>query len=468
MEIPDTARRLPATVPIPIGEMLSVAGEYERAGRIKDAGRLLEYILSAAPNQGDALHLAGIVAFRNGDPVTALALMERSIASGIDVPLYLRNICEVYRVLGRLDEALAAALRATALAPSDPLCLQNQSIIHYHRLEPDAAIECATRALRIDPSLPGAHFARAEALLLRGDWAEGWEEYEWRYRIATAPPLMPPTDAPQWDGTPMPNGTLLLIADQGFGDAIQFCRYLPWVLERCPNIIIGCSQELMPLLRQVAPDARLFSLWAERAEHAAYCPLSGLPRLAGTRVETVPAPIPYLRADPTRVAHWATRLNGLVPKGLRRIGVIWAGRPAHNNDRNRTMLLSDLAPIGAVPGIALLALQKGPKTGQAGGWYGRAPLINVGAEIGDYDDTMAILANIECLVTVDTSVAHLAGAMGRPVWVMLPFAPDWRWLMGRSDTPWYPTMRFFRQSAAKKWGDVLQNLAAALTEPRAP
>jgi len=132
------------------------------------------------------------------------------------------------------------------------------------------------------------------------------------------------------------------------------------------------------------------------------------------------------------------------------------------------MLLSDLAPIGAVPGIALLALQKGPKTGQAGGWFGRAPLINVGAEIGDYDDTMAILANIECLVTVDTSVAHLAGAMGRPVWVMLPFAPDWRWLMGRSDTPWYPTMRFFRQSAAKKWGDVLQNLAAALTEPRAP
>jgi hypothetical protein len=153
-----------------------------------------------------------------------------------------------------------------------------------------------------------------------------------------------------------------------------------------------------------------------------------------------------------------------VPKGYRRIGLIWAGRPTHNNDRNRTALLADLAAIGNVPGVALLALQKGPKTGQAGGWYGRAPLINLGAEIEDYDDTMAILANIERLVTVDTSVAHLAGAMGRPVWIMLPFAPDWRWLLRRQDTPWYPSVRLFRQSTVRCWDDVLGAVATALTE----
>jgi hypothetical protein len=462
MESPAAGQNLRGAVPVPLAEVLRIAGEYERAGRIEDAGRLVDYALAAAPNQGDALHLAGIVAFRRGDPVRALALMEGALRHGIDTPLYLRNICELYRVLGRLDEALSAAQRATSLAPADPLCLHNQAIIHYQRLELDAALECGGRALRIDPSLPGAHFVRAEALLLRGAWAEGWEEYEWRFRIGGAAPLMPPTDRPQWDGGALGERTLLLVADQGFGDVIQFSRYIGWARERCPNIAIGCSGEMIPLLRQVAPGARLFARWQECPAYAAFCALSGLPRLAGTRVENVPAPIPYLHADPARVAQWAVRLDGLVPKGYRRIGLIWAGRPTHNNDRNRTALLAELAAIGDVPGIALLALQKGPKTGQAGGWYGRAPLINLGAEIQDYDDTMAILANIELLVTVDTSVAHLAGAMGRPVWIMLPFAPDWRWLLGRADTPWYPSVRLFRQSTVRRWDDVLGAVATAL------
>jgi hypothetical protein len=230
------------------------------------------------------------------------------------------------------------------------------------------------------------------------------------------------------------------------------------------NIAIACSVETQPLLRQIAPDANLFVHWSDRPAYAAFCPLSGLPRLAGTRVDNIPAPIPYLHPDPANVARWAQRLDGLVPKGFRRIGVIWAGRPAHNNDRNRTVLLADLAPLDEVPGIALLALQKGPRTGQAGGWFGRAPLINLGAEIETYDDTMAILRNIERLVTVDTSVAHLAGAMGRPVWIILPFAPDWRWLLQREDTPWYPTARLFRQSGPRRWDDVLQRVVAALRQ----
>jgi hypothetical protein len=473
METLPPDRGHPATVPVPMGELLRIAGEYERARRIDDAARLVGHILAAAPDAGDALHLAGIIAFRRGDPAGALALMERSLRHGIDTPLHLRNICEVYRVLGRMDDALAAARRAAALAPADPLCLQNQAIVHYHRQELDAALACASGALRIDPSLPGAHFARAEALLLRGDWAEGWEEYEWRFRIGGAAPLMPSSDLPQcnrpqWDGAPLPAGTLLLIGDQGFGDVIQFARYIPWARDRCRDLAIACSADMIPLLRQVAPDALLFAGWADCPDHAAFCPLSGLPRLAGTRAETIPAPVPYLRADPVRVAHWAARLDGLVPRDMRRIRLIWAGRPTHGNDRNRTVLLTDLAAIGRLPGIALLALQKGPKTGQAGAWYGRAPLINVGAEIGDYDDTMAILANIDCLVTVDTSVAHLAGAMGRPVWVMLPFAPDWHWLLGRDDTPWYPTMRLFRQTSVQRWDDVLQAVAAALAREGDP
>ena len=470
MESPTPVVRAPApgSVPVPVGEVLRIANEYERAGRLADSRRLLECVLSASPNQGDALHLSGIVAFRMGDPVKSLEFMEASLRHGIDTPLYLRNICEVYRTLGRLDDALAAAQRATTLAPSDPLCLHNQAIIHYHRGELDACLDCANQALGIDPGLPGAHFVRAEALLQRGELAEGWEEYEWRFRIGGAAPLMPPTNKPQWDGTPLGDRTLLLIADQGFGDAIQFCRYIPWVEQRCPNVAIACSAELAPLLRQITPRAKLFQRWPDCPDYAAFEALSGLPRQAGTRVECVPAPIPYLRADPARVALWKQRLDGLVPQGFRRIGVIWAGRPTHNNDRNRSALLTDFLPIANVPGIALLALQKGPKTGQAGEYYGRAPLINVGAEIQDYDDTMAILENIERLVTVDTSVAHLAGAMGRPVWIMLPRAPDWRWLLDREDSPWYPTVRLFRQTRVRHWADVAQRIAAALREASAP
>jgi hypothetical protein len=464
METPAPAPRAPAqgTVPLPVGEVFRIANEYERGGRLDDAKRLLDHILNVSPNQGDALHLAGIVAFRQGDAHKALDLMERSLTFGIDTPLYLRNICEVYRSLGRLDEALATARRATALTPADPLCLHNQAIIHYHRLELDEALDCASRALRIDPSLPGAHFVRAEVLLLRGDWQKGWEEYEWRFRIAGAAPLMPATTRQQWDGSAFSDMPLLLIADQGFGDVIQFARYIPWAVERCPDIILTCSGEVQPILRQIAPKARQFVRWDNVPDYAAFCPLSGLPRLAGTRVDTIPAPIPYLRAEPGRIARWADRLSGLVPGGYRRVGVIWAGRPTHNNDRNRSAQLADFMPLANVPGIALLALQKGPKTGQAGEYYGRAPLINIGAEIDDYDDTMAILENLDLLVTVDTSVAHLAGAMGRPVWNMLPRAPDWRWLLERSDTPWYPTMRLFRQNAVRKWDDVVQEIASEL------
>ncbi len=466
METPAATPRAPVggNVPIPLAEVLHIAAEYERAGRLAESRRLLDHVLTVAPNQGDALHLAGIVTFRLGDPAGALEFMQRSLEFGIDTPLYLRNICEVYRTLGRLDEALETAQRATALAPSDPLCLHNQAIIHYHRLELDAALDCAGRARAIDPGMPGAHFIRAEALLLRGEMAEGWEEYEWRFRIGGAAPLMPPTAKPQWDGSAVSFGTLLLIADQGFGDAIQFMRYIPWVAQRCASIAIAASAELQPLLRQIAPDARLFQQWRHCPDYVAFCALSGLPRLHGTRVESVPAPVPYLRADPARIAQWAVRLDALVPAGFRRVGVIWAGRPTHNNDRNRSALLADFRALGDVPGVALLALQKGPKTGQAGAWYGRAPLINVGAEIADYGDTMAILASLDLVVTVDTSVAHLAGAMGRPVWIMLPRAPDWRWLLDREDSPWYPTVRLLRQTTARRWDDVMARVVAALRD----
>ena len=460
--IPPRGDSAGTTIPIPLGEVFGLAAGLERSGKLEEADRLLNHILAVAPTQPDTLHLSGIVAFRLKRIDEALAKMEKAIAHGVDTPLYLRNICEVYRTLGRLDDALASASRAVELSPSDPLCLHNLAIIHYERLEIEQSIACAEKALLMNPTLPGAHFELAEALLLKGELARGWEEYEWSFRIQGAAPLMPPTSKPQWEGTPFADDTLLLVADQGFGDVIQFSRYIPWAAARCPRIAVACAPEMVAVLKQLHPGLHLFQRWEACPPYRAFCALSGLPRLHGTRLDNVPAPIPYLRADPVQSAAWRQRLDRLAPPAYRKVGIVWAGRPTHNNDRRRSASLAAFAPLAAVPGVSLVSLQKGPSADQAGRYYGRAPLINIGAEVQDYDDTMALLDSLDLVVTVDTSVGHLAAAMGRPAWILLATAPDWRWLLERSDSPWYPTVRLFRQTVARQWRDVMERVAAAL------
>lgn len=450
----------PIEVPLPLEDLLSLARRLEAEKDYSLADRLLLRALAVAPDQPDALHLSGIVAFRLGRRDEALAKIERAIQHGPDIRLYLRNISEVYRALGRSDEALASARRAVALAPNDPVCLHNLAVIQYHRLELDDCIASAEQALALNPFLPGSHFQLAEALLLRGEWERGWHEYQWRFNLPDSAALMPPTTQPRWDGSPFDDGTLLLIADQGFGDVIHFSRYIPWASERCQNIAIACAAELIPILRQAYPPARLFSTWRACPAFRAFRALSGLPALHGTRPDNVLGGVPYLRADPARAAAWKERLDRLTSANSRRVGIVWAGRATHNNDRSRSASLAAFAPLASVPGVTLVSLQKGPAASQAGQYFGAAPLLNVGAEIVDFDDTMAILEALDLLVTIDTAVGHLAGAMGRPVCILLAYAPDWRWLLDRSDTPWYPTVRLFRQVRPGAWDDVMASVAA--------
>jgi Flp pilus assembly protein TadD len=451
--------RAPPEVPLAFSDLMTLAARLENENDYGFADRLLERALSVAPDQPDALHLSGIVAFRLGRREEALTRIERAIECGVDIRLYLRNISEVYRALGRFDDALNAALRATAMAPDDPVCLHNLAVIQYHRLELDDCIASAEKALQLNAFQPGAHFQLAEALLLRGEWERGWNEYQWRFDLPGNPPLMPPTTQPRWDGTPFDDGTLLLIADQGFGDVIQFSRYIPWAGERCPNIAVAAATEMIPLLRQIYPAAHLFNEWRAAPPFRAFRALSGLPALHGTRPDFVLGDKPYLRADPARAAVWKQRLDRLTPTGKRRIGIVWAGRPTHNNDRWRSAKLADFAPLAAIPGVALISLQKGPEAAQAGGYFGTAPLVNIGAEIADYEDTMAILQSLDLLVTVDTSVCHVAGAMGCKTFVLLARAPDWRWLLERTDTPWYPSMTLVRQTTTGVWDDAMQRAA---------
>jgi len=449
-------------VPIPLADVLATATQLERAGKPAEAWHLTDHILAVYPTHAEALHLKGIAAASLGRDAEAASLLERAIAHGLEQPHYYRNICAIYERLGRLDEALAAGRRAVALDATDAESYHNLTVVHARRLELDDAIGCARTALSLDPMRAGAHLALAEALLMRGNLAEGWTEYEWRFRLPGVTPPLPRTDRPQWDGAPLEDGTLLLVADQGFGDVIQFCRYIPWAASRCARLVIACSAELQPLVRQIAPSVPMFSKWNECPPYAAYAALSGLPLAHGTTLHTIPATVPYLRAEPVRAAAWRADIARIAPRGHRLVGLAWAGRPTHSNDRNRSAPLARLRALFDCANVSYVSLQKGDRAAEIGSYFGVAPLFNLGASIGDFGDTAAIIEALDLVITVDTSVAHLAAAMAKPTWIMLPYAPDWRWLLERNDSPWYPSVRLFRQSRGDGWEGVAAKVAAAL------
>ncbi len=457
------------TVPVPLGEVLAVAREYVEAGRFDAGDRILGHVLAAEPRHAEALHLSGFVAFKKNRFEQAAAKMEQALASGANAPRQLCNLAEVYRVLGRIDEGLAAIRRASAATPSDPVCHFNEAMLRYERMDTVECIKASRRAIALKPDMPEAHMRLGQTLLLTGAFEEGWAEYEWRYQIAGAQPLMPPAFVqqwgmrPQWDGSGLPLGQkLLLIADQGFGDVLMFARYLPWVCARAAEVTIAVSGELHDMLARLFPGPTYTTRWDSIGEYAFYIPFSGLPRVAGTGLDNIPAPIPYVQPEAARSASWRAWLDQNAQPGLKRVGIAWAGRPTHNNDRNRTVTLETFGPIAAVPGVTLVSLQKGPATAQLAQWRGATPIASPDATLETFEDTAALIASLDLVVAVDTSINHLAGAMGQPAWVMVPFAPDWRWLEGRADTPWYPSLRLYRQETPRNWDEVVRRIALDL------
>jgi len=454
---------LSSSITKPMAQWLADATAHETAGRFAEAEALLIQIINAAPDYHPAVHQAAILSYRRKRYLEAIVRFERVLALAPGLPLIHRNICEAYRSQGQLDKAVFHGRRAVELAPEDPVSIYNLGVIHYDRLEIDQAIAAFRRSLALDPNNDGTHFKLAEVLLLSGQFEEGWKEYEHRYGVPGVPRLLPPTDRPQWDGRPMPNGTLLLIGDQGFGDTIQFSRYIPAVAQRCPTVIMACSLEMRPVLMQQPGITRFIHRRdGTLPPFDAYCPLSGLPRLFGTDLGNIPPPVPTLKPDPAKVERWRRPIEALVPRGYRRIGLAWSGRPDHGNDFNRSIALQKLGALAALEGIALLSVQMGPGRNQIGRYFGRAPMIDLGGEIKDFGDTMGIFAHVDRLVTVDTGVAHLAGSMGKPVSILLPFAPDWRWLQDRTDTPWYPTVTLHRQEAPGDWDSAIAKLLRTL------
>jgi hypothetical protein len=304
-------------------------------------------------------------------------------------------------------------------------------------------------------------------LLSLGEYQPGWLEYAWRNKLDQARGTLPKMISAQWNGMSLPGGTLLLVADQGFGDMIQFARYIPWIKARVPRLAIGWGPEVTALLGRHPDIDVCFATWKEAPPHDAYVLLSSLPQIFGTELNTIPTPIPYISLDPQRVAHWSRRLDELRPPrpdGTRRlrVGLAWSGRPTHPNNLRRSIRMAGLASILAVDGVDFFGLQK-PMPEEDRAFAAAHPqFVDLSQELTDFAETGALMQNLDLVIAVDTAVVHLAGALGRPAWVLVPEPADWRWLLGRTDSPWYPTLRLFRQERAAEWAPVMQAVAAAL------
>lgn len=361
---------------------------------------------------------------------------------------------------GRFGEA-EAIIRPFLASGSGPIPLWR---LLWQTLRPQGRIEetAAIQKLLVD-AIPGdlsGRFDLAESLLLLGDFERGWREYHYRYSLPHTTRIERKVQRPRWDGRPIPGKTLLIHDEQGFGDTFQFMRLMPWVKERAATrVILEINPETYSLAQRTSGFDEIVVRGSLPPAFDVHCEMMSLPMVMGLKPADLPAsPIPYLTPDPARVTRWRKRLAKL-PRPL--VAIVWAGRPTHSNDANRSMRLAELAPLG-VTGATFLAVQKGPKAEEAKTPPPGLSVVSLSDEIKDFEDTAAILSLTDLLISVDSSPVHLAGALGRPVWVMLPFVPDWRWLLGRDDTPWYPHTRLFRQTARGDWAGVIQRMAAAL------
>jgi tetratricopeptide (TPR) repeat protein len=376
------------------------------------------------------------------------------------------NLGIAFKDQGRLAEAVESYRRAVSLRPHYAEAHNNMGIALHASGEHDRALECFEQAIQLAPDHAQARWNRSLVLLLKGRFTEGWEEYQWRRRINLATSAYPHTlDKPRWDGKPFAGKRLLVHYEQGLGDNLQFVRYLPTVKQLGGTVVFETPRSMYGLLRAFDGIDELVEASPERppdVEFDSYTSLMDLPGIFGTTLETIPADVPYIYADSAKVEHWRGRLCGSHFK----VGIVWAGRPTGPNEvlslQHRSCGLKHFEVLADVAGVALYGLQKGPPAAQVDELSEQIIVGNLAEQFDDFADTAGVIENLDLVICIDTSVAHLAGAMGKPVWVLLKSDADWRWLLDRQDSPWYPTMRLFRQRRPGDWSEVLSRVAGEL------
>lgn len=459
---------------------------HHQAGRLAAAEAAYREVLAHFPRQPDALHMLGVLAHQAGRHELALQLIGRAIGIAPKQAAFHNNLGSCHEARGELDAALVAFRRAIALQPGLPEAHNNVgnvlqalgdcdgAIAAYRQAlalrpayaeaqdnlgaalqaagRPEEAIAAHRQALALRPDHAGAQWNLAYALLLKGDFAAGWAQNEWRWRASGRQAADPGWSQPLWLGTPALAGrTLLVHHEQGLGDTLQMLRYAPLLAAQGARVLLRVPATLADLAATVPGVAAVIREGEPLPAFDLHCPCMSLPLACGTLLETIPATVPYLAAPEAARSAWQARLG---PAQRRRVGLAWSGSAGHRNDRNRSLPFARLAPLLDAD-AEFHSLQKEYRAADAAAMRADGRIIDHAADLATLADTAGLIAALDLVITVDTAVAHLAGAMGRPAWLLLPFAPDYRWLLGRDDSPWYPTLRLFRQPVAGDWGSVV-------------
>jgi tetratricopeptide (TPR) repeat protein len=511
---------------MPLGEALVYADRCRGEGRLMEAEAVCRQILQAQPNSPEATHLLGVIAHQNGKLADAIEHVQRAVKLAPQVALYHANLGEMLRLAGRPKLAAEQAKRALGIEPDMPMALSNLGVALYelkdyeaaaraqrqaiaakpdfaephsnlgnalHALKRfDEAIAAYRRALELKPNYAdawanlgttlhhngdfsegmialrraialapnhaNAHSGLGILLLMRGDFGEGWDEYEWRLRSSERKgPRFP--EKP-WQGESLAGKHIYVQAEQGFGDTLQFARYIPLLAARARKVTLRVHQQLVTLLRGSLPGITVLGDRGDPEPYPCDAVLLSLPRLFKTRLETIPAQVPYLHAPADAVQRWRQQLG---KKSGLKIGLVWAGNPEHVNDHRRSVELTQLAPVLAMPGVSFVSLQVGPRAADLKKLKGsKIEIEDIASAFNDFVDSAAAVSALDLVITVDTSMAHLAGALGKPVWVLLPSVTDWRWMLQREDNPWYPNMRLFRPKDGGPGGAVIARVAQEL------
>ncbi len=409
----------------------SLGGVLDKQGMPDEAIACFRRGLELHPDDADAHNNLGVKQMEQGRAEAAIAGYRRALEIDPDYADAHNNLGNALKSLGKLDEAM----------------------VRYRR------------AIELRPDYGDAHFNYALALLTAGDLARGWTEHEWRWKRTSVPTHERDFPQPLWDGSRLDGRTILLHAEQGLGDTIHFIRYAAMVADCGCHVAVECHPLVIRLLAGVSGIDELIRMGRELPPFDVHAPLLSLPMIIGTRLETIPGDVGYIRADGRLVEAWRDRLSGFAG---RKIGLCWQGNPDFPGDRWRSIPLKYFAVLLDDPSSTFINLHKGAGEGQIGECGLTDRIVNYSPEVTSLVDTAAIMENLDLVITSDTSVAHLAGAIGRPVWTLLQFMPDWRWLLEREDSPWYPTMRLFRQGTRGDWEGVLARVKRALDAYPAP
>jgi tetratricopeptide (TPR) repeat protein len=428
----------------------------QERGEVDEAILCFQRSLALRPGNAQTLNNLGNARRQKGEYDAALGLLRQAVAAQPDSPQMRTNLGNVLCDVGEVESAITEFRAALKDAPTYADAWNHLGIALRSVGEVEEALAAHRQALSLRPDFDAARYAEAWALLLLGRFDEGWRAYEARPRAASGWGRFPNS----WKGEPLNGRRILLHAEQGFGDTIQFGRFASIVAELGGHVILECQQELISLLPGLAGIKDLVARDDPLPPFDVHCPLMSIPLVLGTTETTIPSRFPYISPDPNLVAEWANRLKRHGPRP--HVGLVWTGRATSSEERRRSMRLKDFGPLAGLKGLTFHSLQVGPAGDQVNE-PGVPRLIDHRSELHDFSDTAALIANLDLVITVDTAVAHLAGAMGKDVWTMLQLAPDWRWMLDREDSPWYPTMRLFRQRQRAHWGDVVTRVTGELS-----